>query len=494
MPNNENDIDTTSLAQLIIQRLDGHRIDDPLYVDWLKQLVRQGCGGFIVFGGRLEPLRRLIAELQDIADTHLFIASDVECGLARQIEETTRLPCQMALAAALYPHQEGLLIDALNVIADECQYVGINMPLIPVLDVNLNPDNPIIATRAFSDDPTVVSWFSERYVKVFSERGLLIAGKHFPGHGDTSIDSHITLPVINRSREELLSCDLLPFKRAIELGIKCIMVGHLMIPCLDKDFPASLSRPIIEGILQAELGFKGLVITDAMNMGALKGFGNHYIQCLIAGADVILHPEGFEDCLMRLQSGLKLGRLPAETVHRALNKIRGIKGAIIPQTCRVDFSKNSAIANSLFERAPTLIKSTNALLPLKGRHYRFYAAGQIQDDLSPLRSRFGEILSIDSPTEGHEEVAIIALFSTVSAWLGTSGISQKTRDAVREVMKRARHSIVLSFGSPYVLRHFYDADVLIAAYEASGQMQKAVLRYLDSDGPFNQNLPVTLIA
>ncbi len=488
------EIDLTDLAQLIIQRLDGQRIADPVYVDWLKQLVRLGCGGFIVFGGRREPVKRLIGELQDIANTPLFIASDVECGLARQFEETTRLPCQMALAAAVYPQGEGLLVDALNGIADECQYMGINMPLIPVLDVNLNPENPIIATRAFSDDPAVVSWFAERYVEVLQGRGLLIVGKHFPGHGDTSTDSHITIPVINRSKGDLFSCDLLPFKKAIDKGIRCIMVGHLMIPCLDKDLPASLSRPVIHDLLQTDLGFQGLVITDAMNMGALKGYSNIYLQCLLAGADVILHPEDFEDCLRRLQSDLKLGRLPIGTVRRALAKIKKIKEGISPRSLAIDIPKNSSIAERLFDMAPTLIKSERELLPLRGRDYMFYAAGEIRDDLSLIRSRFGEILTLDTTPEGHEYLAIIALFSTVSAWHGSSGISHEVRDSVREVIKRARHTILISFGSPYVLRHFPDADVLIAAYEASEQMQQAVLKCLEGKRPFNQNPPVTLMS
>ena len=203
-----------SIYQLIISRLDGERLSSSSYQKRALELVQKGIGGFILFGGSIDETRDFILKLQAASDTLLFIASDIERGVGQQIEGATNFPSQMALAAATGKERAegiGLFTDTVKAIAEESVYMGINMALIPVLDVNTNPENPIICTRAFSDNPQEVARLGKIYIKTIEESGLLSCAKHFPGHGDTSVDSHIALPVISKSLKELTDTDILPF-------------------------------------------------------------------------------------------------------------------------------------------------------------------------------------------------------------------------------------------------------------------------------------------
>src|SRR3990172_11327557 len=284
------------LYQLIISRLDGYDIRSRKYKEKIYELVKRGIGGFIIFGGRKDEIKDFIQKIQSFSEIPLFMASDVECGVGKQIDDTTLFPCQMAMSAAIDKEKPGnivLLQNALRAVSYESIDVGINMPLIPVLDVNQNPDNPIICTRAFSDSPEDVTWFGSWYIGMLEGSGLLSCAKHFPGHGDTWIDSHISLPVIDKPLQELMDRDILPFREAVQAGVSSIMVGHLQIPALDS-IPATLSRKVITGLLREGLGFHGLVLTDALNMSALSGIENLAAKCIHAGVDILLHPSDAE--------------------------------------------------------------------------------------------------------------------------------------------------------------------------------------------------------
>src|SRR3990172_10040331 len=284
------------LYQLIISRLDGDKVSSQGYQERAFDLVAKGIGGFILFGGEKEEIKAFIERLQSLSKIPLLIASDVERGVGQQIKGSTVFPCQMAVRAAIReerPEDVAILRDTVRAIAAEAIDIGINMPLIPVLDVNQNPDNPIICTRAFSDNPENVSWFGLEYIGMLEGSGLLSCAKHFPGHGDTLIDSHISLPGIDKPLQELMDTDILPFREAVQAGVSTIMVGHLQIPALDS-IPASLSHKVITGLLREGLGFHGLVLTDALNMSALSGIDNLAAKCIHAGVDILLHPSDAE--------------------------------------------------------------------------------------------------------------------------------------------------------------------------------------------------------
>ena len=261
----------------------------------------------------------------------MFIASDIERGVGQQVEGLTSFPSQMAFAAGFDLSQKAdteLLVQAIRAIAGEAADTGINMPLIPVLDVNRNPDNPIICTRAFSDDPDMVARFGSIYIKTLEGAGLISCAKHFPGHGDTSTDSHISLPEIRKTRADLFDSDIAPFKNAIDAGVGSIMIGHLSVPAFDER-PASLSRRIITGLLKEELGFTGLVLTDALNMHALREFGDAGLECLKAGADILLHPDDPDATASALLSALKEKRLDPDILDAAVKQILETKACLV---------------------------------------------------------------------------------------------------------------------------------------------------------------------
>ena len=355
------------IYQLVIGRLDGDNIGDSAYEEKIRSLVQKGIGGFIIFGGTREAVRSFLRTLRLEADIPLFLASDIERGTGQQIRGTTLFPCQMALAAALDIRnaEEEILFDrAVKEIARESKAVGINMPLIPVLDVNQNPDNPIICTRAFSDSPETVALFGSRAIRILEREGLLSCAKHFPGHGDTAVDSHISLPVIGKSSEEFMAVDLLPFQHAVSADVSSIMIGHLRAPVFD-DRPASLSRPVVTALLREKLGFEGLVMTDALNMHALKGYGDVPVQCINAGVDILLHPPDPDQTVGEVVRAIEAGDISEQQIDTAVSRILRHKKKIEERTePDVEYTSNQALATRIFEMSITLVKDTPGVLPL----------------------------------------------------------------------------------------------------------------------------------
>ncbi|MFO0753824.1 MAG: glycoside hydrolase family 3 N-terminal domain-containing protein [Thermodesulfovibrionales bacterium] len=462
------------LYQLVIGRLNGNEVRNEEYRARITALVEKGIGGFIVFGGKREEVRAFLRSLQSLAALPLLIASDIERGVEQQIAGTTPFPCSMAIAAAIDrndPEAAALLDAALGAVAAEAIDLGINMPLIPVMDVNRNPDNPIICTRAFSDSPEVVAWFGVRYLSLLGRAGLLPCAKHFPGHGDTAVDSHIALPVIGKSRTDLMATDILPFRRAVEAGARSMMIGHLTIPALDER-PASLSRKVISGLLREELGFDGLVLTDALNMDALQEFGMVPVECLNAGADILLHPSDPVAAVRQLQEAAASGALAEETIDTAMARILKAKAglaagqagspACVPGTIpdiipgmAPDFSAHRQLSVALVEKSITLVRHAPGFLPIADDDVTVLLAGECSyHAATPLRRHFREVLPLRAAGDLSGKKSVFALFTSVAAWRGSSGIEAGEREEIRALLQKAGPSAVISFGSPYVCAIF----------------------------------------
>ena len=485
------------LYQLVISRLNGDGIHCVSYRRGLFDLVKKGIGGFIIFGGAKGEIRDFILELQYLADIPLFIASDIERGVGQQIKGAASVPCQMAMAAALdrtFPGDALLLEDMLKGVACEALANGINMPLMPVMDVNQDPENPIICTSAFSDDPETVSWFGSEYIRILENEGLISCAKHFPGHGDTAIDSHIALPVIKKSLEDLNEMDIVPFIKAIETGVSSIMIGHLAVQSLD-NVPASFSKKIINGLLRGKLGFKGLIMTDALDMHALSNSGNLPVKCINAGADLLLHPTDADEAVSRLRSAVASGEIDEGTINNAVGRIVKAKerlGRIVPGAA--DHEANWTLPTRIAEKSITLVKHSPGLLPLTAtKEVCLIVAGDFPLlSVSPLKHYLPLASTLDDIDDVGDVTALFALFTTVAAWKGSSGIAGKDREKIARLIKQARKAIVISFGSPYVLRYFGEADILIAAFEPTGQAQEAVIKCLRGEMEFMGRLPVKL--
>ncbi|MEE9543374.1 MAG: glycoside hydrolase family 3 N-terminal domain-containing protein [Thermodesulfobacteriota bacterium] len=500
-----------SLYQLIISRLEGERLSSASYRDRALQLARKGIGGFIVFGGEnINETRDFIAELQGASDTLLFIASDIERGVGQQIKGATDFPSLMAIAAMIGKDKTDdlrLFANSVKAIAEESAYMGINMPLIPVLDVNTNPENPIICTRAFSDDSKEVARLGSIYIKTIEESGLISSAKHFPGHGDTSIDSHISLPVISKSLKDLTDTDIWPFAEAIKQGVSSIMLGHISVPALDS-LPATISKKITTGLLRRELGYEGLILTDALIMHALKDVTDICTKSLNAGADILLLPADADSAVAELKDSVKSGAVSEETIHTAKERILKYKSEIKNlQSTEPDYEKNKKLSAQITDKSITLVKETAGVLPItKDQNLTIIIAGEESDPAASPHSPLKELLpdssrvhylSKGNPLEafsvkGSEEIVIIAIFTNVAAWHGSSGIGEEEKIILRKLVKESGRAIVLSFGSPYVLRDFQEADVLIAAYDKSVQAERSTVKCLTGEIDFKGLLPVNL--
>ncbi len=497
----------TKCYQLVISRLDGDKILSQAYRAAIIDLVEKSIGGFILFGGEREPIREFINTVQSRSETTLFIASDIERGVGQQVSHTTTFPCQMAVAAATaleIPESVTAVEEMVRALAAEARDVGINMPLIPVMDVNQAPDNPIICTRAFSDEPDVVGRLGSLYIRTLQRESLVSCAKHFPGHGDTETDSHLSLPVIRKPMRELLRTDLPPFVTAIEEKVESIMVGHLLIPALD-NAPATVSGKVITNLLREEMRYDGLVLTDALNMGALSGITDLFPSCVAAGADILLHPSDPGHAVEALVDAVRSGRLAEERIDDALTRIANVKKRLTPaEKPHADYSKNQVCSQKITERALTLVKHSGRLLPLARRDKvtLVIAGDEAMAETCVLPRLLPDIAGTAvRPTKDHGvgtsrilagEIVLIAIFTAVSAWKGRSGMSAEEKGWVQEIVRRARRSIVVSLGSPYVLEHFPDADAAIAVYDTSEQAQRALAKGLYGTAAFTGRLPVRI--
>lgn len=485
------------LYHLIISRLNGDELSSSSFREGLFELVQKGIGGFIIFGGRKDEVKEFVSRLQSASDTPLFIASDIERGVGQQIDGTSHFPSQMAVAAAINSNDDQdfkLLMNAILYVAAEAMDVGINMPLIPVLDVNVNPDNPIICTRAFSDKPGDVAWYGSIYIKMIENSGLLSCAKHFPGHGDTGIDSHISLPIISKSLNELMQTDIFPFREAVRLGVSIIMTGHLSIPAIDS-LPTTVSGKVIE-LLRGELGYEGLIMTDAFNMDALNEVDDVAVKCVKAGYDIILHPVDAASTVGELNRAVSSGEIEEAKIDIAVERILKYKLKIARGKRSVpDYSKHQKLFMSISDRAVTLLKDTSGVLPVTDFQNTslVYIFDENRHDPTVFNKTFQRAESITECNSADlSETVVFALFTSIAAWAGSSGIRDEEINIIKNLIENAVRSVVISFGSPYVLRYFGDADVLIAAYDSSSQAQVSVMKCLRGEVVFQGRSPVEL--
>jgi beta-glucosidase-like glycosyl hydrolase len=468
---------TMSFYNRILPRLNGAEIEDRF--DYYLGLVKRGVIGFIVFGGELETVRTGIKKLRQASDKPLMIASDLEQGLGQQIKGGTLFPPAMAIASALKDadrQQASLLLKKLySAFALEAGYAGINTILAPVLDINTNPENPIIATRAFGEDAETVSFFGCEMIKVLQGNDIMACGKHFPGHGDTETDSHISLPSIKRGLPYLENNELKPFKRAIDTSVKMIMLGHLSVPAIDPSgLPLSISAKAV-GYLKDGMGFNGVIITDAMNMGGISEYTEEEASliALKAGVDIILHPADAD----KVASYLKDNNYFPQSLD-----------ITIPQSTTdayPDFSEHRKLSEGLTRMAVRIDGDFEIKRPFvvvlndenneKGMPF-----------IDALRRRYPDIRHRSiSPDEDmpwrtipQDDDLIICIFSQVKAWKGrTSGWLRKNIDAAKD-----RAMVFISFGNPYLLNSIRGHTAKIYAYWDSDTAQKSAAERLINPG------------
>lgn len=291
-------------------------------------------GGFILFKDNIttyDNTLKLIKDIKSTSDIPMFISIDQEGGNVQRLlslsdKEVSNIPYMSEVGET---NDTALAEEVGKVIAEELRAFGINMDFAPVIDVYSNKDNTVIGKRAFGSDSELVSRMGIALAKGLLDNGVIPVYKHFPGHGNTAVDSHSALPIVDKTKEELLSLDLVPFKDAIENGAEVIMIGHLAVPKITNDnIPASLSKSLITDFLKGEMGYNGLVITDALNMGALTNYYSQeeiYVKAIEAGVDLLLMPSSSRKALATIKEAVEEGIITEEQINESVRKILTLK-------------------------------------------------------------------------------------------------------------------------------------------------------------------------
>ena len=508
--------------------------DSSAYEQMMHDIEKLHVGGFInvthgsplgIVKSQAYPTAVLANQLQAKSKLPLLIAADFERGTAMRLDEGTSFPTAMALAAG------GNVQDAYTmgkITALEARAVGVQWIYAPDADVNNNPNNPIINTRSFGEDPARVAEYVSAFVLGVQGNGGLATAKHFPGHGDTAADSHIDLPVIRADRERLEKLELVPFRAAIAARAGSIMTGHLAIPALEPDpnTPATLSSNILTGVLRKELGYQGLVVTDAMDMGGITvrfAPGEAAVRAFVAGAEALLMPPVPDAAFEALAEAVKSGRISHERLDASVRRILQAKArlglqehrmvdvnAINKKFARVEWQKQ---AQDISDRGVTLLRDTPHRLPLDGTKptrallVSLYADPEPYpgedlereirarvDSLAALRAdtRFVKADNLKLPAADTYDVAILALFVRVSDRKGNVDVPAEQAVLAERIYKSGKPVITVGLGSPYLIEHFPQAETWLGAFGISDVAQISVARAIFGQIPVRGHLPVTI--
>jgi len=495
-----------------------------------RNIVEFHVGGYHAFGGDPVALAALLNRMQRLAKVPLLITADLEGGPGYQFRGATRLPRAMALGAT---GSEELAYRAGQITAIEGRAMGIHVNFYPVLDVNNNPRNPIINIRSFGEDVALVSRLGQAYIRGAQENGQLATAKHFPGHGDTSQDSHLELPVIAVGRDRLDQIELPPFRAAIRAGVAAIMTAHIALPHLEPErgVPATLSPAILTGLLRTELGFQGLIFTDAMEM---RGIADHFtpeeatVRAVRAGADVILFPVDVEKSFTALRQAVERGEISPQRIEASARRLLEAKARLgLHRNRYVDLDRIEAIvgnrehqqwARTMIERAITLVRDERRVLPLALDETRRVLLLTILDARegwregmpgSAFRAEFLKRhrnvieVTIDerTPRETIEVVKKLANlcdvilangFIRVAAYKGSIDLTEEQLDLLRALSKSEKPFVFTLFGSPYVLSFVPELPTYILTYEYYPEAERAALRAILGEIPFTGKLPISL--
>jgi beta-N-acetylhexosaminidase len=512
-------------AQLVMPWIAGGyaAFDDPALLRAARWVDSLGVGGIIVsIGSPLEVASRL-NHLQGRAAVPLLVASDLEAGTAIRLTGGTPFPTNMGVGAA---GREQDAWEMGRITALEGRAVGIHLTFSPVADVNNNPANPIINTRSFGEDPGAVGRLVSAAVRGTQAHGMLATAKHFPGHGDTGTDSHIALPVIPADWARLDSVELVPFRAAIAAGVAAVMSAHVAMPALAGGDPraATVSPAILGGVLRDSLGFEGLAVTDALDMGALVsayGPGEAAVLALEAGADLLLQPADPVAAVDAVARAVEAGRIPEARLDRSVRKLLAIKERLglyrerlVPLDsvpARVGVQANQAVAADLARRAIVLVRdSLGAVDSLRAR------PGELSlllygDETSPTAGRslaaelrrLGRVPTIVrlGPSSGPasydsaravlaaERPVVVAAAVRVSAWRGTLGLPDSLA-ALITATAATRVTTLVSLGSPYLLLQVPGVHGYVLAWSAGPTSEAAVAAALAGQAPITGRLPI----
>lgn len=433
------------------------------------ELARRGVSGFCIYGGTLESVRQLVQDLRAASPRkHLFIAADYEDGLGKWIAGTPWVLSNLAVGASgseEIAYQKGLTLSR------AARSVGVDWVFAPVLDLCDEPQNPIVNTRAFSADPQLVARLGAALCRGLTDGGVLNSIKHFPGHGRTAQDSHLGLPVLHRTRQQLLQNELVPFRAALPYA-DSVMVGHLLLPDLDGQNPASLSRAVITDLLKKELGFDGLVLTDALCMKAIGDEKQAALQALQAGAHLLLSAENslaLSDFLQE-QTGLEEMIARCETLQDEL--AARLHAPVCSGLPAADFNIRYASACAVWQGKKITLSAGQEIAYLEAGNEENFAA---QPFLHALQARGIRIKKYDGTAA---DILLSVSFSNYKAFKGHINLSAGEQASLAAAAARCKQSIFISFGSPFGTEKISTLTARLFCFSPAEEMQLCAAQIL----------------
>ncbi len=531
--------------------------DSEPYKQLQHHIVDNKVGGVLIFRSEVWPTAVLANRWQELAKVPLLMSADLEMGPGMRFDDTPWWAPNMAVAATGDTNLARLHGEAT---ALQARAMGLNWLYAPAVDVNNNPDNPVINVRSYGEDPHRVSAFAQAFIQGAQAAGAMACAKHFPGHGDTATDSHIGLPVVDVSKQRLDQLELVPFKAAIAARVGSVMSAHIALPQIEPELaapvrkldaseatkaefvsqteedrtritlPGTLSPKVLTGLLREELGFKGLIVTDAMNMAALAARytpAEAAIKAIQAGADVVIKSPDIDAAIAGVKAAVQSNTLPLSRIDFSVMKILQAKALLSLNTRKtvnlddvdrqVASPQFNAIAQTIAERSITLVRDYQKLLPLKGT--KAYVLSFTDDEDSAVTKPFvdelkarlatvdGTLLNrnatdaqiaavLEKIEAGKYDVVVYALAVRARSGKGSVALPPVGKRLADELIKRHMTSrlplLTISFGNPYLLKAFPDSPSYLIAWSPFPISQRAAAKAVLGESEINGKLPVTL--
>ena len=516
-----------------------------------RQVEQNHIGGLILFRGPVYESVHLVNRMQAFAREPLLISADLEAGSGMRFDDTVNFPWNMAVGATgntEYARRQGALT------AREARALGVTQIFAPVVDVNNNAANPVINVRSYGEDPQAVAAMGAAFITGAQAGGVIATAKHFPGHGDTAVDSHRGLPVIDVPRARLDAVELVPFRAAVNAGVGAVMPGHIALPQIepttitprenrqagtyaDKEIivenatlPGSLSARVINGLLRHDLGFDGIVVTDALDMSGLTIYftqGEEGVRAVEAGADMLLKPSDPDAVLQGVRAAVQSGRLTEKRIEESARRILAAKydlGLVKQRSTPLDeidriVSSNEAVqlAQEIAEHAVTLVRDDAHLLPLAAlkpdAHIfnlaitngedRFFVAQPFVNALAH-DGRKVETVVLDERSSEDEvkkaverakkaDLVIVSMYGRVRTGQSNSGaLPEPGARSLAKLVEHNRPLVGISFGNPYLLMNFPELKTYLVAYGDMPALQRATARALLGEIDVVGRLPISL--
>jgi len=487
-----------------------------------KVVQKHGIGGVIFFQGEAPRQAQMINHFREISRVPPLIAIDGEWGVGMRLEEVPGFPFQMTLGAV---KNDSLIYTMGRYIADQMKRSGVDINLAPVADINNNPKNPVINARSFGEDPESVSSKTVAYMKGMQDNGIIAVAKHFPGHGDTEVDSHLDLPVIKHNMQRLQSVELVPFRSLVNSGIGAVMPGHIWVPALDPgtNIPATISHPVLTGLLRNDMNFRGLIVSDAMNMGGITKYtkqGESEVLALAAGMDVLEYVTDPGRAVESIMAALENGSLTITSIEERCRRVLAAKyWAGLANPVPVDAENISdelftpamkALTRELYASALTLLENRDNTIPVKRvESLKIASLGININEVSLFQKTLGKYSRVDHYTidlSGGERYTNVLEklkgYDLVIA--GVYGIGQRTGrdtginsgiDSLVRKLNRQNRTLVTWFGNPYSIDRMpglQDVTALLLTYQLNEYTESLAAQLIFGGFGAHGTLPVTI--